>query len=300
MRSPTVMQIKQTPEDFIVEEVFTHTPSGAGSYTWFTLKKRQLGTMDALHLLSKRWNRPFTAFNCAGLKDKQAMTTQTCSVKGNAGNLKEKNFEVIIIGQSDRPVSLGMHSGNKFTITVRDVAEVPKKKQLFLNYFGEQRFSVNNHLIGKALVKGDYKTACDLITSTGTPIKDANELRAMPKKLLRLYVHAYQSRLWNELLHEYELLGTIPDELPIVGFDSDSKDKLFQAQLKKEGLKPRDFILKSMPELSEEGTIRKTHLTVTDLKIGKLKEQTVIIEFTLPSGAYATEVIRQLFSAHQE
>jgi tRNA(Glu) U13 pseudouridine synthase TruD len=241
------------------------------------------------------------------LKDKQAVTTQTCSVKGTAGNLKEHNFEVTIIDTSERPVSLGFHAGNKFTIVVRDITTAPQKKSDFLNYFGEQRFSTNNPEIGRAIVKGDYKTACALITSTGTTVNDANELRAMPKKLLRLYIHAYTSKLWNELLQEHAIAGTIPEELPILGFDTNSDDELLQAQMRKEALKPRDFILKSFPELSEEGTVRKSKLDVQDMHIGKLEtdelnqdKKKVVIMFTLPSGAYATEVIRQLFSTHQE
>jgi len=301
------MRIKQVPEDFIVEEAFSRKPTGSGPYTWFTLKKRNLGTLDAFGVLSRKWNVPVSAFNCAGLKDKQAITTQICSVNGAARELSADGIKVQVLGASEEPVSLGMHESNRFTIVVRDISTAPAKKARFINYFGEQRFSKNNADVGKAIVKGDYKTACALLAESGTPVKDINELRALPKKLLRLYIHAYQSRLWNELVREHELHGEIPEELPIVGFGTDVEDELLKAQLAREGIKPRDFVLKSFPELSEEGTARKTALDIADFSISPLEtdelnpgKKKMTVRFTLPPGAYATEVIRQLFEAPQE
>jgi tRNA(Glu) U13 pseudouridine synthase TruD len=118
-----------------------------------------------------------------------------------------------------------------------------------------------------------------------------------------LFIHAYQSRLWNDIVREHELHGEIPDELPIVGFGSDDSDHLVHAQLKKEGLTTRSFVLKSFPQLSEEGTMRKTLIGIQDLHVGKLENdelnsgrKKVLVTFTLPPGGYATEVIRQLFN----
>lgn len=300
------MRIKQQPEDFKVEEL-SPQPLGEGEYTWFTLKKRNIGTFEALNELAERWHVPFKRFGFAGLKDKHAITTQVCSFKGTVKDFKERDIEVKVIGTSDIPVSLGTHRGNKFTIVVRDLDQAPQHRHSFVNYFGDQRFSTNNAAIGKAVVKGEYAKAVELAIASGIALEPGTNalaaLKQIPLKLLRLFVHAYQSRLWNNIVREHELHGALPDELPIVGFGSDTSDELVQKQLKNEGITPRSFVLKSFPELSEEGTVRKVKLEVLDLEVEPLLDdelnqgrKKVTVTFTLPSGAYATEVIRQLFN----
>ncbi|HSU73216.1 MAG TPA: tRNA pseudouridine(13) synthase TruD [Candidatus Binatia bacterium] len=300
------MRIKQQPEDFTVEEL-SPQPLGAGEYTWFTLKKRNLGTLEALHALAERWHVPFKRFGFAGLKDKHAVTTQVCSFKGVVKDFKERDMEIRVVGTSDIPVSLGSHRGNAFTIVVRDLEQAPQHKHVFINYFGEQRFSTNNAAIGKAIVKGDYAKAVELAIASGMALEPGSQglaaLKKLPLKLLRLFVHAYQSKLWNEVVREHELHGAIPEELPLVGFGSDTSDELVQEQLKNEGITPRSFVLKSFPELSEEGTTRNVHVHVTDLTLGPIQDdelnagrKKIKVTFTLPPGSYATEIIRQLFS----
>ena len=149
------MIIKHTPEDFVVEETTEAKPSGDGPYCWFTLQKRNENTIFALQKIGRAIGAPLKAFGHSGNKDKQAVTTQTCSVKGkNIARLELGTITATGIGQSDAPVSLGSHTGNRFTITIRDLTTRPAVPTRFLNLFGEQRFSTSNSAIGKAIVQG--------------------------------------------------------------------------------------------------------------------------------------------------
>ncbi len=306
------MKLKERPEDFVVEEKGTWA-TGTGQYALFTLTKRDIGTLEAVKLLADAWHIPAKDIGYAGLKDKRAVTTQTCSAKVPRLTVERTNIrgiEAKFLGNSERPVSLGSHTLNHFVITVRDIDSLPEKKTRFLNLFGEQRFGSKNAEIGKTIVLGDYKKTLALLREMNLPETQeieqhiANEptdvlgaIKRLPLRLLRLFVHAYQSKLWNGMAS-----FDAPEQLPIIGFGSDTSDPFVRKQLAKEGLTPRSFVLKSFPQLSEEGTVRNTFVDVNDLSIGKLEKdeisgrKKVTVRFTLPPGSYATEIIRQLFT----
>ncbi|MBI4144929.1 tRNA pseudouridine(13) synthase TruD [Candidatus Woesearchaeota archaeon] len=315
------MKLKQQPEDFIVDELFSFTPSN-GPFTWFQLTKRGLGTLDALKLLTVAWNVPLKRFGFAGLKDKHALTTQVCSARGvplsRIDDTRIANLEVKALGNAPEPVHLGHHQGNRFKIVARDIDSLPVPRTTFINYFGEQRFSTHNAAIGKAIVKGDYRKAVEnILENDGDPLLRVHldhspndflgALRLLSSKLLRLYVNAYQSRLWNDVVREHVAQGDYPSELPVVGFGTETTDELTRAAMRKEGLTVRDFIFKAIPNLSQEGVMRKVVLDVPDFAMGRLDNdelnpgrKKVAVTFSLPPGSYATEVVRQLFSQESE
>ncbi len=124
----------------------------------------------------------------------------------------------------------------------------------------------------------------------------AGALRRIPKKLRRIFVHAYQSYLWNEIAKVTE-----EKTIPIIGFDTDLSKYESGKEMKRilggEGIKPGDFRLKSMPELSAEGSERKRIVRPKKLEWsfgedeineGKLK---CLLKFGIPPGSYATVLV---------
>jgi tRNA pseudouridine13 synthase len=220
-----------------------------------------------------------------------------------------------VVGYTDEPLSLGSLKGNRFSITVRNISALPKGRSLVPNFFDEQRFSTNNDLIGNALVKGDFKEACALIDDERLnaflkqqPNNYVSALRMLPKKLLTLYVHAYQSRLFNKVLEkeiEQKSIDAIKNvSLPIIGFGSEDT-VLYDDLLAKEGISTRDFIIRELPDVSSEGGERAAFILLSDLSIGVLEDdefnkgmKKTLVSFSLPKGAYATNVIKWLFSQH--
>jgi len=155
--------IKQKPEDFIVKEVpnkiFNKTN---GKYLIYSLKKINRNTEDCIQHLSRTLKVPRKFLGFAGTKDHNAITEQYISVF-NVQNLKSKiknikgleNFSLEFIGYLDNPLSLGDLATNKFEITIRalDKRVDIENPHSIINYFDEQRFSKNNHIIGKAIIK---------------------------------------------------------------------------------------------------------------------------------------------------
>jgi tRNA pseudouridine13 synthase len=127
-------------------------------------------------------------------------------------------------------------------------------------------------------------------------------IRRLPKRLGRLLVQAYQSYLFNRILStitetELEIGNSF---LPLIGFRTDVDDgperEIVKTVLDREGVTPRDFYIRAIPELSSEGTIRRAsvkvnpHFTVQEKNN---EERKVTFEFSLPAGSYATIVLRE-------
>ncbi len=216
--------IKETPEDFVVEEVPVAF-SGTGPYAIYALRKRGMTTHQALAALSRRFSVPQDRWGVAGLKDRRAVTTQYVSLKGRKDlHMAEPCLELSYHAQHDRPLTPGQLQGNAFRITVRnldkdDLALVEQavrylnaQHNRIPNYFDEQRFSAHNVAIGRLLVRKRFGEALDLLIQTaaqGPQLEAARKLspndvvgclRLLPRKQLLFYIHAYQSWIFNELL----------------------------------------------------------------------------------------------------
>ncbi len=337
-------KLKQLPEDFIVKELSNIPIKEHGRYLYFLLRKRNRNTLDVLKELAKLFHLPEKQFGFAGSKDKQAVTEQMCSVYGVS---KEKFFGATIkdaslefLGYGDNPISLGDLEGNKFEIVVRNLEPNTKVKavEFIPNYFDEQRFSENNMEIGKHILRKEFQKAAVLIGDkeikshlTEKPNDAVGALKKLPIRLLRLYVNAYQSYLWNETLARYLRSKTTalreveyslgkfvfvsaPErfsdlKIPLVGFGGEdlipNKElkEIITKLLQEEKLTYADFIIKQIPELTLEGELRNAFVEVRNLKVGKLEtdelnseKNKVKVSFTLGKGSYATMAIRAMVS----
>jgi len=304
--------IKHVPEDFAVTEISEVKDEGEGKFSIFRLKKRDLTTYEAVSRLSKLWRVNINDISCAGNKDRQGVTSQVCSVKGVKkeliDSLSDSMMSAQFLGVRKEPVHTGELVGNKFCLVVRNVDAVPEIKSKFVNLFGEQRFSKRNSSIGRAIVRRDFKDAVKMIMEDNLALApkmkifvDKNDfvgaLRLVQRKLLLLYVHAFQSELWNKAAK-----NSYKDVLPLIGFDSNVDDALVRGVLSEEGITPRDFVVKEIPEVSCEGSQRKVFAEAAGIKVSELSDDEFFpqkkkftIEFMLPKGSYATEFIRQLF-----
>lgn len=308
--------IKLKPEDFIVKEIFSPKLSEKGDYVYFELTKKNYNTLDAIKKIAYAVKIEQKKFGFAGSKDRNAVTTQIISVKTanddkirQLASLSMNDIIIKVIGRAEKPISLGDHEGNEFTITIRNMDKTPSEiNQKFINYFGEQRFGKNNAEVGKLIIKREWKKAAELIGK-----KDVNEhlqkyptdfigaIKKLPNKLVSMYIHAYQSGIWNKVA---EKVGC--DEFSTPGFGMETADakagKLTQELLDKDGISERDFIVREIPNMHTEGRTRKRLAEARNLKIieegsdelnkGKKK---IIINFSLGKGVYATEFLKQAF-----
>ncbi|MBE6486761.1 MAG: tRNA pseudouridine(13) synthase TruD [Methanosphaera stadtmanae] len=194
--------IRQSNEDFFVDEVPLHLPSGEGPNTWIHLEKNGRTTLDVvldiareLHISRKR-----TGF--AGMKDRSAITKQWLCISNITPeelpdfNEVLHNVKILEIKQNQKKLRMGQLKGNKFKINIRNTINPEEDKELaekvleslkitgVPNYYGYQRFGEvrsTTHLVGKCLVEGDIKKAVD--TYIGNPNEEEHNQPYEARKL---------------------------------------------------------------------------------------------------------------------
>ncbi|MBL8851074.1 MAG: tRNA pseudouridine(13) synthase TruD [Planctomycetaceae bacterium] len=194
--------LKQSPEDFVVEEVPAYEPCGEGEHLFLWVEKRDLSAEQLHARIARVLGIARGDVGIAGLKDRRAVTRQFVSVPAKAAarvpELDAPELRVLSAALHRNKLRTGHLRGNRFEIIVRDVAEgafadataiaAVTRDRGFPNYYGEQRFGVDNETAALGF---------DLLTGRRTP-RDIPPARR--RFLLRLALSAAQSLLFNEVL----------------------------------------------------------------------------------------------------
>lgn len=193
-------EIRSMPEDFQVQERPLYLPCGEGEHLYVSITKRGLSTPDLVRLLSSSLGIKAQAIGVAGLKDSRAVTTQMVSLQGVASErlsgikVDDKILNLQILGRHRNRLRTGHHSGNRFRLVIRHVADhaaetVPAVLKTLQargvpNYFGPQRQGKkgDNYEVGAAL------------------LNDARRRDRMNRAQRIWYLNAYQSFLFNRML----------------------------------------------------------------------------------------------------
>ncbi len=317
------MRQKQVFEDFMVEEIPTFE-LGNGRHCIFLLEKRNCTTERAVEMIADALHLKRNRVGYAGIKDRHAITKQYISIsdvsKEKVESLVFSDVFLSFIGFSQSAISVGMLKGNRFRIVVRDLdknASFDASKKI-KNYFDEQRFSNNNAEIGLAILRRDFKKAVELILENKGFYEDkirvftmlgtndyVGALKLVPHKILLLFIHAYQSSVFNKTISGLDYEKNV--KIPIVGFGTEypsaKMEKIIRGIISKDGVSERDFVISQIPQISCEGEMRYIYVFPQNLKVSKLEKDELnkgryksTISFELPKGSYATNVIKSLVS----
>lgn len=149
------VRVRLEPEDFCVEECLGFAASGAGSHVLLKVRKRDANTAWVARELARRAQCRPMAVGYAGLKDRRALAVQWFSVpRGERApeawlGQRGEGFEVIEAHAHARKLPRGALAGNRFRIRARLEGPVPPELDARLgvigaqgvpNYFGPQRF----------------------------------------------------------------------------------------------------------------------------------------------------------------
>ncbi len=147
--------LKAVAEDFQVDEVLDIPLSGTGEHLWLWVEKRNLNTEEAARRLARAAGIPARNISYAGLKDRQALTRQWFSLHlpGKAdpdlARAEDDTLKILKAGRHQRKLQRGAHSANGFTLRLTELqadrAELDTrleriKRDGVPNYFGLQRF----------------------------------------------------------------------------------------------------------------------------------------------------------------
>ena len=312
--------LRTEPEDFIVQELPAYEPSGEGEHLIIEITKRQITTQAIAGELARLLECPLDAVGFAGMKDRQAVTTQRFSVPADAAvdKLQECSAQVRILGLHRNKIRKGHLLGNRFRIRVRQAHPDWKSRcqeigsllasRGFPNFYGPQRFGREggNAAIGEKALK------------TGKLFG--------PKWRRWLMISALQSQLFNEYLCQRiadglfstalsgdvfghlprggVFVSTAPEEEqprldsfeispmgPIYGYKMmKAKDRALRRE--EDLLAARGIDLESFRALKAEGSRRRIRLRPENFYL-ETQDGDPLFCVDLPAGTYATVFLNE-------
>ncbi len=126
--------------------------------------------------------------------------------------------------------------------------------------------------------------------------------RTFPQSMQKMFVHAYQSDLFNRVLSKIVASGDydMNMEIPLFGYRlkliKDSRIRIpMQEVLREEDIDLSSFRVDIMPELSSKGGLRNAFERAYNFRCFVSPENYADLDFSLPKGCYATVLLREFF-----
>ncbi len=318
--------IKLTPTDFIVEEVLGFEPSGDGEHAFIQVEKAGENTDSVARQLARFCSVKLRDVSYAGMKDRHGLTTQWFSIQlpgkedPDWSKFNTPSIRILTATRNARKLRKGALKGNRFSLCLRHLTVSPETLESRLsaiqrdgvpNYFGPQRFG---H-------QGDNtERARQLFKEQGQRI-DAHRRG--------LFLSAARSQIFNDLLAIRVKAGNWNQwvEGDVFMFEDsksffipDPNDLEIRDRIAMKTIHPSGVMVGQAPStatgnarfieqaiehqhqdliegLRQEGLEtqrRPFRLCPQQLTYEGLSEDALKISFTLPSGAYATTVLREV------
>lgn len=322
---PTVTgQLKQSPSDFIVTEKLSFTPSGDGEHLFLYIEKKERNTVDVCETLASHFKVHPRHVAYAGLKDRNAITTQWFSLPfpiksiPDFNGLESDTLKVIESSRNTKKLKRGAIECNHFEITLKnlqgDIWDIKNRVKLVKqsgvpNYFGTQRFGKNeNNLVN----------AKNLFSSKNNYSRNKKSIYLSAARSF-LFNEVVSKRVkdntWNDLLvGDVAVLNSSRSFFVVEAIDEELKTRLKQADIHPSAPlwgKGEPLSLHAAKDLEEsiinsnlefaDGLVkqgmqqdrRAMRLFAKNLEF-ELTGDTLHLEFSLPSGTYATCVLREI------
>lgn len=325
---PPAGEFRATPEDFLVTEVFDFAPEGEGEHLWLHIEKRDLTTAMAVRELARLCEVAPRDIGYSGMKDRVAVTRQWLSVQlpgreapaGLNEALEALGIRVLAEARHPRKLKRGVHRANRFRLRItgaaaEDPALEARWTQLIeqgvANYFGPQRFGPDgrNLLRARSLLARGWRKRDD---------RDGMLLSAARSFLFNeLLAERIRDGSWNRPLPgEVAILDGTASQFRIEVPDAELEARAARLDLHASGvlwgvgnsaaeaaaLARERQLPERYPSLCaglERAGVRLARRPLR-LRLGEPQltrgENELWLAFSLPRGAFATAVLRELIA----
>ncbi|MBD2796002.1 tRNA pseudouridine(13) synthase TruD [Xenorhabdus sp. 18] len=323
--------VKATPEDFIVREDLGFSPDGEGEHLMVHIRKTGCNTQFVADHLARFAKIAARSVSYAGLKDRNAVTEQWFCLHlpgkqdPDLAAFQLEGCEVLATSRQKRKLRIGALKGNDFTLVLREISDrqsVEKRLQQIVqtgipNYFGEQRFGRD----GQNIVQAQRWAA--------------NEIHVKERSRRSFYLSACRSAMFNAIASRRIAQGEQQqvkkgDALQLTGrgswFVADESElsvlqqRVMDGELQITAPLPGDKALGTQHQALDfeqqclldyeslwalvrrervESARRAILVKPLNLRWEWQDDQTVTLHFSLPSGSFATSVVRELINQDQ-
>ncbi len=320
---------KSSCEDFNVQEDLGFELTGEGEHVCLWVRKVGENTQYLARQLAKFAAIPARNVSYAGLKDRQGDTTQWFSlhipgkVTPDFSLFAAPGVTILKVLRHNKKIKTGALAGNYFSIVLREISDKPALEKALQqvqhgvpNYFGEQRFGFDGYNINAAVAMFQ-----------GRKVKDRFKRS--------IYLSAARSYLFNQVLsarikddlYKQPLLGDCVQFVanrsffPLTDLDEATLQRLAQREVcltaplwgageltsEQDAKHYETSVLSDYAQLqaglAKNGLKqeRRPLLLIPEKFSARwLDESSVKIDFYLPSGCYATSVLRELITVPGE
>lgn len=317
--------LKAQPAHFKVAEVLDIELSGQGEHLWLLIEKRDLNTEDVAKQLARLAGVRIRDVSYAGIKDKRAVTSQWFSMQlpGRAdpdlSALWNDQLRCLASSRHSRKLQRGAHQANRFVILLtelqaeRDQLDARLRSIAALgvpNYFGPQRFGREGANIQQAR---HWAERGALPPARGT----RSRLLSTARSLLfnRILAQRVSDGSWNRVLSGDCLAFTnsrshfaaerlAADDQRFAELDVHVTGPLWgsgAAPVTGDVLLLEQQLMTAEPQLCQwlenaglEQQRRILRLPISGLTWHYPAPDSLEIEFTLPTGCFATAVLHEL------
>lgn len=321
-------KLKQSPEDFRVDEILGFEPDGQGEHLCVRVQARGQNTAWLVKALAAWAQVSRQQVSFSGQKDRNAVTSQWFSIQlpgkpdPDASAFQCEGCEILQLGRHSRKIRTGTHWGNRFDITLREIEYANLGEDALLqrlaliarsgvpNYFGAQRFGRDEANLTRAFSA----------VSTGKLPRDRDErgwiFSALRSYLFNLWL-SDRVRLnhWNrwldgDILQRTGRRGFFVPEL----LDTELEARLESKEVVPAGILPGDgenpmqrgslahlqgiwaehegalaFLQKERVSLEVRSAVLFAESFEYDLEASDLR-----LKFILPKGSFATALVREI------
>ena len=285
--------IRQQNDFFQVDEVLGFDLSGEGEHLYLHIRKEGQNTAWVKEQLAKQLGIHPRDIGHSGLKDRHAITSQWLSIyspktEPQLDAVQIPGVEILQSVRHRQKLKPGMHKQNQFQIRLTEFnGDRVKTEQIltdikrigFPNYFGEQRFGRDG---------GNLPKAWQLL----------KQRRLGNHKKKSIYLSSLRSFLFNRVLDARVSEGmsakqNAPDTGPLWGRGRLNLDE-DQTEFELKVLKPWVELCGALEFSGLQQERRPLFTTPEQISWSWLAEDQLQLGFCLPSGSYATSLLREL------
>lgn len=320
--------IKQSCEDFEVEEIPAYAPAETGEFLFLWVEKRDMGADYFQRQVARRLGIRPNDIGVAGLKDRRAVTRQMISVPAAAFDrlpaLEGEGIRLLETHRHTNKLRPGHLHGNRFKVLIRDVQNsdsvepiLDRLRNLGIpNFYGPQRFGRNWETL---------QLGVQLLRDA----KDVNRKSMRNPFMRKLALSAVQAALFNDYLGQRianglflrvlngDVMGKWPfggmfiaEDLPHEQMRFDIHETVHMGPIfgrktfpAKADAAEREAAVLHDAEIAKDafarfgklmqGTRRHNVVYANELAAEKVTDG-VRVSFVLPAGSYATVLLREI------
>ena len=319
--------IRQQAEDFQVDEVLGFDLSGAGEHVCLHIQKRHRNTAEVAQAIARLAGVKSRDVSYAGLKDRHAVTRQWFSVylankaEPDWRALASDDVEILATTRHQRKLRRGALQGNRFRLRIRDLQGACGALEERLakieaegvpNYFGEQRFGRANLERASAMFEGRINVrdrgkrgiylsaARSAIFNTvlSARVADGTWNRAQAGDMMMLAgTHSvFLAETLDDVIAERAQHHDIFPTGPLWG-QGEPATRSDVAQLETRVAGQFELYCQGLAKAGMKQERRSLVLLPQALRWSR-EDSSLLLEFFLPAGSYATAVLREcIYSA---